>query len=53
MIPMENHNVMGCPECFMMCAMNSPVLKVGEFFQCRSNPAHKFQLDNEGFLKSV
>ncbi len=50
---MENQYVMGCPECIMSLGINSPVSKTDEHFQCSTNPAHRFRLGEDGFLKSL
>ena len=45
--------MMGCPECSMSFGMNSPLSKAENGFLCSNNPAHKFTLDSNGFLKSI
>ncbi|MFH1520676.1 MAG: hypothetical protein ABID61_03460 [Candidatus Micrarchaeota archaeon] len=45
--------VKGCPECCMSFGMNSPLAKAENEFRCSANPAHKFTLSNDGFLKSI
>lgn len=50
---MESEYKMGCPECSMAFGMQSTIQKVGEHFQCRADPLHKFKLDENGFLKSI
>jgi len=51
--PMESNYIMGCPECSMAFGMQSPIHKVGEHFQCRADPLHKFKIGEDGFLKSI
>ena len=53
MRPMTNEFQKGCPECYMSYGMNCTVSKVDQEFRCTSNPAHKFKLGEDGFLKSL
>jgi len=50
---MVNEFMMGCPECSMSFGMNSTLSKAENEFRCTANPAHKFTLDSNGFLKSL
>jgi len=50
---MTNEIVLGCPECYMAFGMNACVSKNTEGFQCTANPAHKFKMGTDGFLKTL
>ncbi len=50
---MTNEFMRGCPECYMAYGMNCVVSKFEQEFRCTSNPAHKFKLGEDGFLKSL
>lgn len=53
LIPMVNELLMGCPECSMAYGMNSALSKSENEYRCTANPAHKFRLGPDGFLKSL
>ena len=50
---MTNEFLRGCPECSMAHGMSSPLSKSENEFRCTANPAHKFKLGSDGFLKSL
>jgi hypothetical protein len=50
---MTNEFRKGCPECSMAFGMSSPLAKADNEFRCTANPAHKFTLSADGFLKSI
>jgi hypothetical protein len=50
---MANEFLMGCPECSMTHGMSSTLSKAENEFRCSANPAHKFRLGTDGFLKSL
>ena len=50
---MTNECMKGCPECSMSFGMSSTLSKAEDEFRCTANPAHKFKLGTDGFLKSV
>ncbi len=50
---MTNEYRKGCPECSMAFGMSSPLAKADNEFRCTANPAHKFTLSADGFLKSI
>ncbi|MEW6722579.1 MAG: hypothetical protein AB1324_04925 [Candidatus Micrarchaeota archaeon] len=50
---MANECMMGCPECSMSSGYSAPVMKAEGGFRCSANPAHRFTLGNDGFLKSL
>ncbi len=53
MRPMTNEFMRGCPECYMAFSMISVVNKFDQEYRCAANPAHKFKLGEDGFLKSL
>jgi hypothetical protein len=50
---MTNEFMRGCPECYMSFGMNAVVSQVDQEYRCTANPAHKFKLGTDGFLKSI
>jgi hypothetical protein len=53
LVPMANECKRGCPECSMSHGWSSPLANVEGQFQCSVNPAHRFRVDESGFLKSL
>ena len=51
--PMTNECMKGCPECSMAYGMSSVVTRVNDQFTCTANPAHKFRVGEDGFLKPL
>lgn len=50
---MTNEIMLGCPECSMAFGMSSAVSKNKDEFQCTANPAHRFKMGSDGFLKTL